>query len=62
MKVIILSDAEKFCKDHNLNSIGIDTLRSMAISNDEKGLNIAYSAGYGKCSTAVIEAMAGNRP
>lgn len=62
MEVIILSDAEKFCKDHNLNSIGIETLRSMAVSSDEHGLSIAYKAGYGKCSNAVIEAMAENRP
>ena len=62
MKVIILSDVEQFCKDHNFQTVGIETLKAMAVDADENGLQIAYKAGYGKCCNAVIEAMAEARP
>ena len=62
MKVVILSEAEQFCEDHNYQTIGIQTLRDMAIDMDDDGLAIAYKAGYALCNQTVIEAMAGARP
>ena len=62
MKVILLSDAEQFCREHNLRSISIDQLRDMAVDQNDTGTAIAYKAGYGKCSNVVIEAMAKERP
>jgi len=62
MKVIILSEAEDFCEEHNFQTIGIDTLREMAVEADDDGISIAYKAGYGKCCNTVIEAMAEARP
>lgn len=62
MKVIILSEVEQFCRDHNFQTIGIETLREMSVDADDDGISIAYKAGYGKCCTAVIEAMAEARP
>ncbi len=62
MKIIILSEAEQFCADHNFQTISLKQLRDMAVDADESGLAIAYKAGYGKCCNAVIEAMAEARP
>ena len=62
MKVIILDDVEKFCDEHNFYTIGVQTLREMAVDADDSGLTIAYKAGYGKCNQVVIEAMAEARP
>jgi hypothetical protein len=62
MKVIILSEAEDFCREHNFQMIGIQTLREMAIEKDDDGIAIAYKAGYAHCNQAVIKAMAEERP
>ena len=62
MKVIILSEIEEFCREHNFQTVGIEMLRQMAVDQDDGGIQIAYKAGYGKCSTTVIEAMAKERP
>jgi len=62
MKVIILSEIEQFCKEHNFYVIGLKTLKEMAIEQDEDGLTKAYKAGYGQCCDAVINAMAAERP
>lgn len=62
MKIIILSEVEQFCRDHNFNMIGLETLRSLAIEPDENGIQIAYKAGYGKCCEAVIVAMSEAKP
>ena len=62
MKVVILSEVEKFCHDHNFQTISLKMLEEMAVEADENGISIAYKAGYGNCSTVVIEAMAKARP
>jgi len=62
MKVVILSEAEQFCKDHNYQTIGIQTLRDMAVEKNDDGMAIAYKAGYALCNQTVIEAMAEARP
>ena len=62
MKIIILSEVENFCREHNFQMVGLETLKAMAVDADENGLQIAYKAGYGKCCNAVIEAMAEARP
>lgn len=62
MKVIILSEVEQFCADHNFQTISLKQLRDMAVEDDDSGLAIAYKAGYGKCNQTVIESMARERP
>ena len=62
MKVVILSEVEQFCDEHNFPSVGLEFLRSIAIEKDDDGLAIAYKAGFALCNQAVIEAMAEARP
>lgn len=62
MKVIILDEVVKFCKDHNFQSVGLDQLKDMAIPNTQKGQTIAYCAGYAKATQDAIEAWAAKRP
>lgn len=57
MKVVLLSEIERYCKEHNYRCVGLDTLRTLAIENDDKGLGIAYDAGFAECNQACIEAM-----
>jgi len=63
MKVIILSEVEQFCRDHNFHTIGLETLREMAVSKaDDDGLSKAYKAGYAKAHQAIIDTLARERP
>ena len=62
MKVIILDEVVKFCKDHNFQSIGLAQLKDMAIENNQKGQKISYCAGYAKATQDAIEAWAKHRP
>jgi len=57
VKAVILSDIEEFCRDHNVKSISLEMLRSMAVDNTEKGQNLSYQAGFACCNQAVIRAM-----
>ena len=58
MKVVILSEIEQFCRDHNTNSISLQMLRDIAVQSDDKGLTIAFKAGFARCNITCIEAMA----
>lgn len=62
MKVVILDEVLRFAKEHNFQSIGLDQLKDMAISNTQQGQLIAYCAGYAKATQDAIEAWAAKRP
>ena len=62
MKVVILDDVIRFCRDHNFQSVGLDQLKDMAIPNTQNGQTIAYCAGYAKATQDAIEAWAAKRP
>ena len=62
MKAVILSEAESFCKEHNFNAVGLETLRSMAVEDDSKGRDVAFREGFSRCHDAVIKAMNKAKP
>ena len=62
MKVVILNDIEDFCKEHNFTTVGLSTLREMAVDDTDKGREKAHKAGYAKAHQAVIDALARNKP
>ena len=62
MKVIILDEVIRFCREHNFQSVGLDQLKDMAITNNQQGQLIAYCAGYAKATQDAIETWAAKRP
>jgi hypothetical protein len=62
MKVIFLSDIEEFCDEHNFKTVGIQTLRDMAVEAEDKNAMKAFKLGYAKAVVAVKEALAREKP
>ena len=62
MKVIILSDIESFCREHNFQTISLKTLREMAIDDDDDGKAKAYKEGYAHAHQVITETLAKEKP
>ena len=62
MKVVILTEVEKFCKEHNFQMVGLQTLREMAVDDDSKGRDKAHKQGYAEAHDAVVQALARSKP
>ena len=62
MKVIILSEAEDYCEEHNFQTISLKQLRDMAREDKPSGLEIEFKAGYGQCLNDLIKFVREKRP
>ena len=62
MKVVILSEVEQFCSEHNFQMVGLDRLRDMAIDDDTAGRDRAFKEGYAKAHKAITETLAKEKP
>ena len=62
MKIIILSEVEAFCAEHNFNMIGLDRLRQMARDTKPSGTEVEFKAGYGQALNDLITFIREKRP
>ena len=62
MKIVILSEIEQFCKDHNFRLIDIERLRQLARDDKPTGTEIEFAAGYGQCLNDLLEFVREKRP
>lgn len=62
MKIIILSEVEQFCMDHNFNMVGLERLRQMARDTKPSGTEVEFKAGYGQCLNDLIAYIREKRP
>ena len=62
MKVVILSEVEQFCSEHNFQMVGLDRLRDMAIDDDTTGRDRAFKEGYAKAHKVITETLAKEKP
>lgn len=58
MKVVILSEIEQFCREHNTKEISLQMCRDLAVMHGDKGNSLSYKAGFARCNQAVMDAMA----
>ena len=61
MKIIILSEVEHFCKEHNFQTISLKQLREMAVKNDDNGLAKSYMCGQAHIINEMIEFLGEKR-
>ena len=63
MKSVPWGSIKQFSKDHNVQSISIKQLESMAIeAKNDEGETICYKAGYGQAMNDLSEFIRENRP
>ena len=55
MKIVILTEIERLCKERGSNDISIEDLRKIAVNDDESGLSKAYACGFSNLSNRMIE-------
>ena len=62
MKIIILSEVEDFCKEHNFNMIGLERLRQLARDTKPSGTEIEFKSGYAQCLNDLLTFIREKRP
>ena len=63
MKVVFLSDVERFCSEHNLPCISLKVLRDIAAEEEEDvKQSKAFKAGYAMAHDVIINALAKEKP
>ena len=62
MKIIILTEVEDFCQEHNFNMVGLERLRQMARDTKPSGTEVEFKAGYGQCLNDLIKFIREKRP
>lgn len=62
MKIIILSEVEQFCREHNFQTVGLERLRQMARETKPSGTEVEFKAGYGQCLNDLIMFIREKRP